>query len=195
MRSRRFFRVLTLLATASLLVGVFAAVPADAKKKKKNKAKACATYQPGSNGEGQPVSVVTDAATAEKPVSLEVEVGPGLGAGRNPEGEGAFVSHAYANLMVDSKAPSVDLNAQIVFTPVFDYDLYLDTADGTELASSAGFGPIAFGSSDYEQSDVGSETIAMFPASDCDGFTIDVVGATTPGETVTVNYWLGEAPE
>jgi hypothetical protein len=192
MRSSRFIRVLTLLATASLIVGVFAAVPAEAKKKKK---KGCATYQPGANGEGQPITLVTDAATAEKPATLDVEVGPGLGAGRNPapppEGEGQFVSHAFANLQVDSAASSANLNVQIVFTPVFDYDVYLDTSDGTELANSAGFGPVTFGS-EYASSGVGTETIVAFPVSDCDGFTIDVVGATTPGETVTVNYWLGE---
>jgi hypothetical protein len=189
MRSSRFIRVLTLLATASLIVGVFAAVPAEAKKKKK---KGCATYMPGANGEGQPITLVTDAATAEKPATLDVEVGPGLGAGRDPEGEGQFVSHAFANLQVDSAASSADLFVQIVFTPAFDYDLYLDTSDGTNLASSAGFGPVGLGSSDYEQTALGSETVAAYPANDCDGFTIDVVGATTPGETVTINYWLGE---
>lgn len=188
MRSRRFVRVLTLLATASLLVGVFAAVPAEAKKKKKG----CATYQPGTNGTGQPTTVVTDAATADKPASIEVEVGPGLGAGRDPEGEGMFVSHAYTNLMVDSKASSAPLNVQIAWPNApEDFDVYLDTSDGTELANSAGFGPITSGS-DYASSGIGTETIVAFPANDCDGFTVDVVGATTPGATVTVNYWLGK---
>lgn len=187
MRTGRISKAFAVLAMASLVVGAFAAVPAEAKRKKKG----CATYQPGTNGDGQPVTVVTDKATADKPVTIELETGPGLGIGRDassPEGE--HVSHAYANIQVDSAAPSANLFVSVAFTPAYDYDLYLDTADDTQLAASAGFGPLAFGASDYEQSDVGSETIAGFSANDCDGYTADIVGATTPGETVTVTVWL-----
>lgn len=187
MKSRRIFKTIAVLAMASLVVGAFAAVPAEAKRKKK---KGCATYQPGSNGDGQPITIVTDAATAEKPAEVEVETGPGLGVGRDPAGEGAHVSHAYANLQVDSAAPSTFLYVQIAFTAVWDYDVYLDTADGTELANSAGFGPVTSGS-DYAHSELGTETILAFPVNDCDGFTVDVVGATTPGEPVAVRYWVG----
>lgn len=193
MKNGRIVRSLALIATASLVLGAFMAVPADAKKKKKpKKAAACAPYVPGENGADAPVTVVTDAATADAPATLEVEIGPGLGAGRDPEGEGALVSHAYPNLQVDSAASSALLNVRISWSiPPEDYDIYLDTADGSELASSAGYGPIP-GGSDYGSSAVGSESILAFPASDCDGFTVDVVGATTPGGTVTVDYWLGE---
>lgn len=186
MKSGRIFKAIAVIATASLVVGAFAAVPAEAKKKKK---KGCATYQPGTNGEGAPFNLVTDAATAEKPAALEVDTGPGLGIGRDPEGEGAHVSHAYANLQVDSAAPETTLFVQIEFTEAWDYDVYLDTSDGTEVANSAGFGNQTFGS-EYAHSEFGSETIQAFPVNDCDGFTIDVVGATTPGETVGVKYWV-----
>ena len=179
-------KAVAVVAMASLVVGAFAVVPAEAKKKK-----GCATYQPGANGDGQPITVVTDAATAEKPVTIELETAAGVGMGRDASSpEGQHVSHAYANIQVDSAAPSASLFVSVAFTEAFDYDLYLDTADGTQLAASAGFGPVAFGASDYEHSDFGSETIAGFPANDCDGYTANIVGATTPGETVTVSAWL-----
>lgn len=196
MRNGRVVRSLALIATASLVLGAFVAGPADAKKKKKpKKPAACAPYTPGESGAEAPVTTVTNANTAEAPATLEVEIGPGLGAGRDPEGEGALVSHAYTNVQVDSTGASDFLNVRVSWSvPPEDYDVYLDTADGTELASSAGYGPIP-GGSEYGSSAVGSESIVAFPVKDCDGFTVDVVGATTPGGPVTVDYWLGAAAE
>ena len=192
MRNGRFIRTLAVLASAGLVLGAFVAAPAEAKKKKKG----CATYVPGENGAGAAVTKVTSKNTADAPAAVEVELGPGVGAGRNPapppEGEGQFVSHAFANLQVDSAGPSDVLNVRISWSEVpYDYDVYLDTADGTELANSAGYGPVTSGS-DYASSGLGTETIVAYPVADCEGFTVDVVGATTPGGTVTVEYWLGE---
>jgi len=190
MRNGRFIRTLAVLASAGLVLGAFAAAPAEAKKRKKPKG--CAAYVAGENGTGVPITKVTSANTADAPAAVEVEVGPGLGMGRDPEHEGAHVSHAYANLQVDSKASSDLLNVRITWTnPAEDFDVYLDTADGTEVANSAGFFNQTFGS-DYAHSDIGSETIVAYPVADCDGFTVDVVGATTAGGTVGVEYWLGE---
>ena len=187
MKSSRISRALAVIATASLMVGVVAAVPAEAAKKKK---KGCAAYVPGEAGKGQPVTKVTNKATADKPASVEVDLGPGVGIGRDPEGEGAHVSHGYTNLQVDTKAPGANLFVQIAWdVAVWDYDVYLDMADGTEVANSAGFGPYTSGS-EYAASGVGTETITAFPVADCSGFTVDVVGATTPGGAVTVNYWV-----
>ena len=188
MRNGRMIRSLAVMASAGLVLGAFFAVPAEAKKKKKG----CATYVPGEAGAEAPVTKVTSANTADAPAAVEVEVGPGMGAGRDPEGEGMFVSHAYANVQVDPSASSDLLNVRISWdVPPEDYDVYLDTADGTELANSAGFGPVTSGS-DYAHSEAGSETIVGYPVADCEGFTVDVVGATTPGGTITVEYWLGE---
>ena len=188
MRNGRMIRSLAVMASAGLVLGAFFAVPAEAKKKKKG----CATYQPGENGAGAPVTKVTSANTADAPATVDVDLGPGIGAGRDPEGEGAHVSHAFANLQVDPTASSDLLNVRISWAnPVEDFDVYLDTADGTELANSAGYGPVTSGS-DYAHSEVGSETIVAYPVADCEGFRVDVVGATTPGGTVTVEYWLGE---
>ena len=188
MRNGRFVRTLAVMASAGLVLGAFVAAPAEAKKKKKG----CATYVPGEKGAGAPVTKVTSKNTADAPAAVEVDAGPGFGMGRDPEGEGAHVSHAYANVQVDPTAPSDVLSVRISWAnPVEDFDVYLDTADGTELANSAGFGPLTSGS-DYAHSELGSETIVAYPVADCEGFTVDVVGATTAGGTVTVEYWLGE---
>ena len=195
MRNGRIIRTLAVLASAGLVMGAFAATPAEAAKKKK-KPKACAPYVPGENGaEAGEATKVTSANTAEAPATVEVEVGPGLGAGRDPESaEGGHVSHGYTNLQVDPTASSDLLNIRISWTnPVEDFDIYLDSADGTELASSGGVLNQTFGS-EYAHTDFGEENILGFPVSDCDGFTLDVVGATTPGGTITVEYFLGEPP-
>ena len=188
MRNGRFIRTLAVLASAGLVLGAFAAAPAAAKKKKRG----CATYVPGEKGADAPVTKVTSKNTADTPAAVEVENGPGFGFGRDPEGEGANVSHAFANVQADPTASSDLLNVRISWSnPLEEFDVYLDTAEGTEVASSAGYGPIP-GGSDYARSEIGSETIVGFPVADCDGFTVDVVGATTAGGTVTVEYWLGE---
>ena len=187
MRNGRMIRSLAVMASAGLVLGAFFAVPAEAKKKK-----GCATYVPGEAGSGSSITKVTNKNTADAPAAVEVDLAAGIGAGRDPEGEGMFVSHAYPNVQVDSTGSSDLLNVRISWdVPAEDYDVYLDTADGTELANSAGFGPYTSGS-DYASSGVGTETIVGYPVADCDGFTVDVVGATTPGGTVTVEYWLGE---
>ena len=192
MKSRRTIRTYAVLASACMVLGVFAAAPADAKKKKKPKK--CAAYQPGEAGTGQAITLVTDAATADKPVEVAVPTSPGLGVS-SEEGEGnpdeGATSHAYTNVQVDSKAKEALLNIKVSFTPTWDYDLWLRDSSHTALASSAGFGPATSGS-DYAHSEVGSETIVGFPTADCDGFTVDVANAGGPGEEVTVSYWLGE---
>lgn len=189
---RKTIRALAVLASAAMLLGAFVA-PADAGKKKR-KPPVCAPYAPGENGAEEKVNVVTQAHTAEAPLTLEVELGPGLGAGRDPGGLGAEVSHAYVPVQVDTAAPTggaLYLNATWTVIPE-DYDLYLDTADGTEVANSAGYGPVDDGTTEDSTHDFGSETIISIDTADCGGYTLDVVGATTPGGTVTLNLYLGE---
>jgi hypothetical protein len=193
----RTTRTIAIVASAALLLGAFVAGPAEAKKKKKKKAApaACAPYAPGEKGAGQPVTVVTDAATAEAPVTATVATSPGLGfsseAGEGNPDEIAS-SHAYTNVQVDSATPGTGLYVIIEFTPAFDYDLHLRDAAGTSIEYSAGFGPVPSGT-EHSHSNVGSESLEGLPVGDCQGFTVDVVGATTPGEDVTVKYYLGEA--
>lgn len=193
MRSRSI-RTLAVLASAGLLVGAFAAAPADAAKKKKKKPPACAPWTPPEKSAEAEIVKVTDAATAEAPIEIEVETAPGVGSGRPggslPLGEGT--SEAFVNVQVDSALPSAGLYATIEFTPTWDYDLYLDDSTGTEVAHSAGFLNQSFTAGAAGESGIGSENIYGLETADCDGYAVDIAGATTPGETVLLKLYLGE---
>jgi hypothetical protein len=196
MRSTRIGRVVAILACLGLVAGAFLATPAEAKKRKKKKKKpaACAAYQPGEFGAEAPVTLVTDAATAEAPVEVALETAPGLGAS-SEEGEGnpdeLGSTHSYTNVQVDSKASSADLNVKLVFPQQWDYDLWVRDSSHAVISSSAGFGPLVGGGSEGQTSDFGSEQTPPITTTDCDGYTVDVVSATSTGGEVTVQYWLG----
>ena len=202
MRNGRTLRTMAVLATSALVLGAFVAGPADAKKKKK---KVCAAYQPGEAGAEAPITVVTDAATAEAPVEVTVTTAEGLGfsSADGPSGDQGHVTHAYANVQVDSAASDAGLYARVEFAPTWDYDAFLRTSDGTAVAYSAGFnqgmtpagdpsGLGLDGTGHGGHSEQGAEQIDGYLAADCDGFTYDIVSAGTPGGDVTVKFWLGE---
>jgi hypothetical protein len=196
----RVTRPLAVLASLSMMVGLFAAVPAEAKKRKK---KVCPAYQPSEWGAEQPVTVVTDKATEEAPVVLEIETAAGLGSSSSdsPDAGGPgdtpnAVSHAFANVQVDPKATSTGLYARLSHTPTWDYDLYVRDNTGQGLAYSAGFRegvPFLDGTGNGGHTGNGTENIDGLTSADCAGYLVDVIGATTPGETVTLELWLGEA--
>lgn len=193
----RSVHTFAVLASAGLIVGAFAAGPADAAKKKR-KPPACAAYVPHEKAAEAELVKVTEAATAEAPIELEVETAPGLGSGR-PGGDGTFAalgentSEAFVNVQVDTKAPVASgLYVTVEFTPAWDYDLYLDDSTGTEVAHSAGFLNQTFGAGAAAESAIGSENILGIETADCGGYSVDIAGATTPGETVTLKLWLGE---
>jgi hypothetical protein len=194
----RSIRTLAVLASAGMIVGAFAAGPAEAAKKKK-KPPVCAPFA-GSEKAGEAELVtVTDAATAEAPVVVEIETGPGVGMGRPGstfEGvvpTGDLTSESFVNVQVDSAATSAGLYATIEFEPQWDYDLYLDDSEGTEVAHSAGFFNQSSAAGAVGESAIGSENIKGLETSDCGGYSTAVVGATTVGGPVTLKLWLGEA--
>ena len=189
----RSIRTLAVLASAGLLVGAFAAGPADAaKKKKKKKVPACAPWTPPEKSAEAELVTVTDAATAEAPIEIEVETEAGVGSGRPGGTFGANSSEAFVNVQVDSALPTVGLYTTIEFSPTWDYDLYLDDSTGTEVAHSAGFLNQSFTEGAAGESAVGSENLYGVETADCGGYAVDVVGATTPGETVLLKLYLGE---
>ena len=192
----RGFRTVAVIGSAVLLVGAFAAAPADAKKKKKKKVvAACAPYAPAEKGKGAPVTTVTDAATAEAPVEVTLATHEGFGFS-SEEGEGSdgeiASSHAYTNVLVDPASPSTGLTVEIEFNPAYDYDLHLRDGTGASVEYSAGSFNVSAGS-DHAHSDVGIESLVGLPVADCQGFTVDAVGVGTPGGDITVRYWLQEA--
>lgn len=196
----RSVRTLAVLASVGLLVGAFAAGPAEAAKRKKKKKKpaACATFVPPESAGEAEVVKLTEAATAEAPVEVTVTTGPGFGMGRDsssPEGE--HVSQVFVPVQVDTKVSGAGIYGKVNFTPLYDYDLYLDDAAGTQLMASGGFGVVddseLGGDAANSETGAGFEAIYGITTADCGGYVFDVVGATTPGEDVTLQLWLGEA--
>lgn len=190
----RSLRSIAVVASAALLVGAFAASPAEARRRRRRAPAACAAYNPSTFGSGAPVATVTDAATKDAPVSATVSTEPGLGFS-SEEGEGSegelLSSHAYTNIQVDSASPSAVVNVQIEFAPEMDYDLHLRDVMGNSVEYSAGTFNVSAGS-DHAHSDIGIESVLAVPTTDCTGYTVDVVGVTTAGGDVTVTAWLGE---
>ena len=193
MTGNRIVRGAALIATAALILGAFVAVPAQAKK-----SSGCKKFVARTDGKGQPLSVVTDKATADKPVTVTVSTPPGAGLSSpdGPSGDQGPAAHTYYNVQVDSKAKSANLYVRAEYPPMLDYDLYLRT-EGAALAYSAGFSvpvPAAGldGTGNGGHTEVGSENIDGWPAADCSGYTVDLVSATTPGVDVTLKLWLAK---
>lgn len=203
MTNKQIIRTVAVVALTGLIGGAILAAPAEAKKKKP---KACAPYAPGQDGQGKTITVVTDAATQDKPATVDVDTAPGLGFSSADEGnDQGQTSHAYTNVQVDSAAPNAYLYVRAEFQYPQDYDLFLRTADGTAAAYAAGFneapvtlaGPAEHtldGTGNGGHSEMGAEQIDGFQAADCSGFTVDLSSGTAAGGTVTVKYWLGPAP-
>jgi hypothetical protein len=204
MKSSRLLKVTAVVGASALILGAFAAGPAEAKKKKKKKPAVCATYVPYEPGAGAPIGVVTPAATTDAPLTATVSTEAGLGTSTNETEDsdtGALVSHAYYNVQVDSITPSAYLYVRLEFPGYNDYDLFLRNPDGTSDIYSAGGPPyqnFADGTGHGGHAEGGptgaSENIDGATATDCQGFTLDIVSATTQGGDVTVKAWLGEAP-
>ncbi|MFN2595467.1 MAG: hypothetical protein ABR579_11335 [Actinomycetota bacterium] len=208
MNNRGIFRAVGVLALAGLVAGAILVAPAQAKKPKKiKKPAACPAYVPGADGKDQKTTVVTDAATQDKPASVDIDAGPGLGFSSPTEGsDQGPTSHAYANVQVDSAAPNAYLYVRAEFQYPEDYDLYLRTSDGTAVAYVGGFNeapetipasPVQplDGTGNGGHSEMGAEQIDGAQVADCQGFTADVVSGTAAGGTVTLKYWLGPAPD
>lgn len=195
MTASRSIKSLSVVATSALILGAFVAGPADAKKKKKPKPPppppVCAPYTPGEQGADAETTVVTPAATADAPVEVALHTEPGIGVGGNSVTE-TFISHVFQNVQVDSEGPT-GLFVRLEMGATDDLDLYVNTADGEMVARAAGFNPEPAVYNDTEgggHTEKGAEVIDGIPVGDCDGFTIDVAGATTAGGDATLKFWL-----
>ncbi|MDQ3915508.1 MAG: hypothetical protein M3323_09315 [Actinomycetota bacterium] len=200
MKSHRTIRILSVMASAALIVGAFTAGPADAKKKKKKPpAAGCPAYSPSEWSKDIPVTKVTDEHTADAPLTIEVPTEMGFGSSSpEPPAEDPKnpISRVFLNVQVDSAAPTTGLYATVEHTPMLDYDLYIRDTFGVGQAYSAGFAPgVPFldGTGHGGHTGLGSENIEGLTSEDCTGYLVDIISATTPGEEVTLTLWLGEA--
>lgn len=201
LKASRYVRSAAVLASVSLIFGAFVA-PADAKKKRKPKPStppsppACAPYTPGEAGAAAPTTVVTDAATAEAPIVVDITAPPGVPAGGGGVDGSPSTLH---NVQVDTVNPSAGLYVKIEFSDRQDFDLYLDYADGSNAAASEDANAAAnngvYGTGSPEggwESGTNFESVTGINTLDCAGYTADVVSYLTSGGAVKLSMWLGE---
>jgi hypothetical protein len=187
---KKSIRTVAVLASAALVLGAFVAAPAEAKRK-------CRPYKPGALGAEAEITKVTDAATEEAPIEVEISTAPGAGFTNadDPAGDTGATSHAFHNVQVDSKAASAALYVRVEFLPAFDYDLYLRASFGGSVAYEADFNQAAgagLGGNQGGHAEQGASQIDGFVARDCDGFTVDVASSSTPGGAVAMTLWLAK---
>ena len=206
MKAGRSIRTLSVVASAALILGAFVA-PADAKKKKPKPPPPpppCAAFAPGEAGAEAPTTIVTDAATAEAPLVIELEADMGL-ADDLGLGEVDNTTSLFQNVQVDSANPNAGLYVKIEFEDRHDYDLYLLNDAGETAANSGVFNPIPEGATLPPPLTLGSgapeggwaagsnyESVTGINTADCGGYTAQVKSYLTPGGTVTMSVWLGE---
>lgn len=155
---------------------------------------ACAAYVPGEEGAEAETSVVTDAATEEKPVVVELNAGPGAGS-LGPYDETTSI---FQNVQVDTANADAGLYVKFEFANMHDYDLYLNYADGSTAANSGDFNAAAghdLGSGSPDEGwEAGTnyESVLGIRTPDCAGYTARMVSWLTNGGGVTLSMWLGD---
>ncbi|MEA2452878.1 MAG: hypothetical protein QOG04_1588 [Actinomycetota bacterium] len=197
------FRTLATVAVASLLLGALVAAPAEARKKKpKPKPPSCpaATYaDPASPSASRPepgaaTTTITDAATAEAPVTIEFEHGPALWetASQTPIQEDT----KWFPIQVDSASSTkgIYLRLDWAVPSVSDMDLYLwDGGSGEQAAVSGATNAVPVNAPFVaETGAMGYESISGFAVSDCATFLVESRAFMTAGEAVTLTMWLGD---
>lgn len=201
----RSIRTLAVLASTGLIVGAFAAGPADAAKKKKKKpVPACAEFAPppvtsggttGSDAIEAEVSQVTTAHTAEAPLVIEFEHGAAL-----------WDAATHAPVQEDTKYFGIQLPPGVPQSGLFvrldwptpspsDVDLYLYDDTGTEVANSGAFNfaPVPGVLDAGGNGGMGFESIPGLAVDQCSGYVVESQAFLTAGEPMTLSVWLGEA--
>ena len=205
MKASRYIRSASVLASVALILGAMVA-PADAKKKKPKPPPpppACAPFVPAEAGAEAPTTVVTDAATAEAPIVVDLTAEAGAPNVPNFVTGGDVVdetSSLFQNIQVDSANPSAGLYVKAEFTANHDYDLYLYYPDGAEAGYSGDSNAAAnngvLGGGEPEggwESGSNFESLTGINTPDCAGYTAEVVSYVTTGGAVKLSIWLGEA--
>jgi hypothetical protein len=180
------------LLLALALVGAAFAAPAAAQKKKKKKPPACAAFVPGEMGAEAETTVVTDAATEEAPIVVDVPLGPAAGRLNATVDFSTRVKH---NVQVDSKAAESGFFARLESPATDDPDLYVYWDNGKQAAVAGGFnltpvGPFD-GTGQGGHSGVGFEQIDGLRTADCAGWTLDLVNWAGVGGKYKLKLWLG----
>jgi hypothetical protein len=159
----------------------------------------CAAYTPGEMGAEAETTVVTDKATEESPIEIDVPLGPALGRVNATVDFSTRVKH---NVQVDSKAAEAGLFVRLESPVTDDPDLYVYWDNRKEAASAGGFNQALFagplpqgllsGTGNGGHSGFGFEQIDGLRTSKCGGWTLDLVNWLGQGGTYKLKIWLGE---
>lgn len=190
--TNRSIRTLAGISAVAIAFGAFAA-PAGAKKPKK-----CAPYPSPDWATDAETTVLTDAATADAPVEVELATEPGAGftSTDGPSGDTGHITHKFHNVVVDTKAKSANLFVRAEYLPTWDYDVFLRLPVLAAVAYEADFnpltagGPTGVGGTEGGHAEPGASQIDGYPSADCAGYTVDVASSITAGGAVTVKLWL-----
>ena len=201
MGSTRFTRTVAVLGMSALVLGAFAAAPADAKKKKKPAV--CKAYVPGEKGAEKPTITLTDAHTEEAPLVQTVTLAESIGDARvlsdiPEEGPLAAGTDAF-NVQLDTAAKEAGVYVLFEFQMRRDYDLELWHSDGSYAARSHDFNllyspnPDTYSNGGHagEATDA-SEKIVGVRTPDCAGYTVETVNWLGEGGEFEIKLWLGE---
>lgn len=209
-------RICSIVLAGGLLATAVVAGPATAAKKKKKpkppQPVACQPYAPGELGAQAETLVLTEANTADAPLthafSLGANVGEGFPEAVNEEAGTALpeAPHYYVNVQVDTAAAAgAGLYATWEFPQRRDYDMWARYPDGSEAASSHGFQPLLETKGqpgNADQSNTGgnhagestptSENLVGVTTPDCAGYTLDLATYLGDGGDFELKLWLGE---
>ena len=148
----------------------------------------CPAYVPGEEGAGAETSIVTDAATEDKPIELAIDAPMGI-----PE---VSAGHVFQNIQVDTAGAESGLYVRYEFPVYEDHDIYLNYADGSEAAHAGGFNPtpvaVLDGTGSGGHSEQGAENLDGIRSADCAGYTLDMTSFASEGGEMTLKLWLGE---
>jgi hypothetical protein len=157
-------------------------------------APSCPAYVPGEQGAAAPTSIVTAAATEEKPVEVTIAA---------PAGDPSAPGQVFQNIQVDAAAAEAGLYVRYEFPTEEDHDIYLNYADGSEAAHTGGFNPAPFvpandvqgtdGTGTGGHSEQGAEVLDGIRSADCAGYTLQMDSYLSMGGDMTLKLWLGEA--
>lgn len=172
------------------------ACPGNKPGKPKPPVASCAPYKPGEEGAEAETTIVTDAATEEKPVELDFDAPAGEA---NDLGLGVYDGTAslYQNIQVDTQSADTGLYVRYEFPDRHDYDLYLNYPDGSTAANSGDFNVApgeGLGSGSPEGGwEAGSnyEQVMGIRTADCAGYTARLVSYLTTGGATKLKIWLG----
>ena len=160
----------------------------------------CPTYpSPRWAGKAK-TTLVTDRATAKRPIEVTLATGPGAGTtdAGSPKEDVGEISHVFHNVIVaPDKGPAM-LFARAEYLPAFDYDLFLRAPGGSSVAfewdlnPAAVDGPSPVDSSFKGHAEPGVSQIDGYGAPRCVGYTIDLASGLTPGGPVLLKLWIAK---